>query len=143
MKDLYLPRSIEPVLKRAAAEFPVVVLTGPRQSGKTTLLKHLFSATHAYVSLEPPDVRTAAELDPRGFLQMHPAPVILDEVQYVPSLLPYIKEGVDNNRSRSGQYLLTGSQNLLLLFLIVVHYTRLNLILLLLLRALSIFQIVI
>ncbi len=111
----YIKRSLEPVLKKAAAEFPAVVLTGPRQSGKTTLLKHIFSKRHRYVSLEPPDVRAAAEEDPRGFLEMHSAPVIFDEVQYAPALLPYIKERIDNNRDAKGQYLLTGSQNLLMM----------------------------
>ena len=56
---------------RAAAEFSAVVLTGPRQSGKTTLLKHLFGETYGYVSLEPPDVRAAAVADPRGFLELY------------------------------------------------------------------------
>jgi len=106
---------LEPVVKKAAREFPAVVLTGPRQSGKTTLLKHLFADSREYVSLEPPDVRAAANADPRGFLAMHPAPVIFDEVQYAPELLPYIKERIDAQRERRGQYLLTGSQNLLLL----------------------------
>lgn len=95
--------------------FPVVVLTGPRQSGKTTLLKTLFGASHGYVSLEPPDIRAAASSDPRGFLALYPPPVIFDEVQYAPDLLPYVKEWIDAHRDRRGQYLLTGSQNLLLL----------------------------
>ena len=111
----YLKRSLEPVLNRAAAEFPGVVLTGPRQSGKTTLLKHLFGETHGYVSLELPDVRAAAAADPRGFLELHSPPVILDEVQYAPDLLPYIKEAIDARRQERGLYLLTGSQNLLLM----------------------------
>jgi len=111
----YIPRSLEPVLKRAAREFPVVTLTGPRQSGKTTLLAHVFGKRYAYVSLEPPDVRAAAISDPRGFLDMYPPPAIFDEVQYAPELFPYIKERVDAHRREKGQYLLTGSQNLLLM----------------------------
>ena len=115
MIQKYITRTLESVLERAAEEFPVVILTGPRQSGKTTLLQHLFAESYAYVSLEPPDVRAAASEDPRGFLAMYPPPAILDEVQYAPDLLPYIKERVDANRTEYGQYLLTGSQNLLLM----------------------------
>jgi predicted AAA+ superfamily ATPase len=114
MRRRYIPRALEPVLRKAAAQFPSVVLTGPRQSGKTTLLKHVFGENSGYVSLEPPDVRAAAAADPRGFLDMHPAPVIFDEVQYAPDLLPYIKESIDERRGAHGQYFLTGSQNLLL-----------------------------
>lgn len=114
MRRRYIPRALEPVLRKAAAQFPAVVLTGPRQSGKTTLLKHVFGEASGYVSLEPPDVRAAAAADPRGFLGMHPAPVIFDEVQYAPDLLPYIKESIDERRNARGQYFLTGSQNLLL-----------------------------
>ncbi len=109
----YIARSLEPVLLQAVKEFPAVVLTGPRQSGKTTLLRRLFNNTSRYVSLEPPDVRMAAVQDPRAFLAMHTPPVIFDEVQYAPDLLPYIKEKIDARRDLCGQYLLTGSQNLL------------------------------
>jgi predicted AAA+ superfamily ATPase len=113
MVQRYINRSLEPVLKKAVSEFPAVVLTGPRQSGKTTLLKHLFTEDFRYVSLDSPDFRAAATEDPRGFLEMYLPPVIFDEVQYAPDLLPYVKERIDAHRDRAGQYLLTGSQNLL------------------------------
>ncbi len=111
----YIERSLESLIRRAVKEFPAVVLTGPRQSGKTTLLKRLFGKRYPYVSLEPPDVRMAAAGDPRGFIESYPPPVIFDEVQYAPELLPYIKEKIDAERGKYGQYLITGSQNLLLM----------------------------
>ena len=114
MVSNYIERSLETVLKKAVSEFPAVVLTGPRQSGKTTLLKTIFGKKFDYISLEPPDIRAVGKEDPRGFLEMHPPPVIFEEVQYTPDLLPYIKERIDAHRERIGQYLLTGSQNLLL-----------------------------
>ncbi len=115
MPQTYIKRSLESVLKRAISEFPAVVLTGPRQSGKTTLLRRLLHDSFDYVSLEPPDVRAAASSDPRGMVEMHPPPVIFDEVQYAPDLLPYVKERIDSERDRPGQYVLTGSQNLLVM----------------------------
>jgi predicted AAA+ superfamily ATPase len=100
MSQGYIERSLEQVLKRAVSQFPAVVLTGPRQSGKTTLLKHLFSEVCGYVSMEPPDIRGAAVEDPRGFLDAYPPPVIIDEVQYAPELLPYVEERIDAQRDR-------------------------------------------
>ncbi len=114
MEVPFIERSLEPVVRRALKEFPALILSGPRQAGKTTLLRRLLSSTHDYVSLEPPDVRAAATRDPRGFLDMHPSPVLFDEAQYAPELFPYIKERIDANRSKSGQFVLTGSQNLML-----------------------------
>lgn len=111
----YIERGIERVLKKAIKEFPAIVLTGPRQSGKTTTLKHLFGKDYQYISLDPPDVRAAAIADPRGFLNQYAPPVIIDEIQHAPDLLPYIKERIDERRRERGQYLLTGSQNLLLI----------------------------
>lgn len=115
VSEAYISRSLEPVIQQAAREFPAVVLVGPRQSGKTTLLKHLFGERYPIISLELPDVRLIALNDPHGFLNLYPPPVIFDEIQYAPALLPYIKEKIDADRSQTGQYILTGSQNLLLM----------------------------
>ncbi len=114
MQHKYIQRSLEPIIKKAAAEFPAVVLTGPRQSGKTTLLKKIFGQRYKYISVELPDIREAASRDPRGFLAQYHQPVIIDEIQYTPDLLHYIKEKIDLDRNEPGQFLLTGSQNLLL-----------------------------
>jgi predicted AAA+ superfamily ATPase len=92
-----------------AAGFPVVVLTGPRQSGKTTLVRTVFPDKR-YLSLENPDNRLFATEDPRGFLASYPDGAIFDEVQRVPELLSYIQGIVDDQRS-AGRYILTGSQN--------------------------------
>ena len=100
-------RFIEPQLQRLAAQFPVITITGPRQSGKTTLAQHHF-AGYDYVNLEEPEIRTYAIEDPKGFLSDHPAPLIIDEVQRVPALLSYIQVISDRER-KLGQYVLTGS----------------------------------
>jgi len=102
-----IPRLIEPQLRRLAAQFPVITITGPRQSGKTTLAQYYFKNCD-YVNLEEPEIRAYAEEDPKGFLADHPAPLIIDEVQRVPALLSYIQVISDRNR-KLGQYVLTGS----------------------------------
>lgn len=88
-------------------------MTGPRQSGKTTLLKQIFS-DYRYVSLENPDMRAFATEDPVGFLKLYDENVILDEVQRVPSLFSYI-QGIVDDSGKMGQYILSGSQNFHLL----------------------------
>jgi hypothetical protein len=92
-----------------ATLYPIVGVTGPRQSGKTTLAKFLFPS-HAYVSLENLDTRFHAENDPRGFLSAYDKGAIFDEVQHVPHLLSYLQENVDINPTK-GRFILTGSQN--------------------------------
>lgn len=108
-------REIEELFLTSVKMFPVVILTGARQTGKSTLCKTLLRATHRYVSLEDPDIRHQAIEDPRTFLQNFPAPVIFDEIQYAPELPSYIQGIVDEHRTRYGQYILTGSQNFLLM----------------------------
>lgn len=110
----FKPRVLAKTIYKAIKTFPAVVLTGPRQSGKTTLLKMLFANTHAFVSLENPDVRLRAREDPIGFLNQYKPPVIIDEIQYLPELLSYIKTKIDEDR-HPGQWLLTGSQNFVLM----------------------------
>ena len=107
------PRYIEPVLDAALADTPVVCLLGPRQVGKSTLVQQL-RPKRAYISFDDQNLLDAARNDPVGFVQGLPEPVILDEVQRVPELMPAIKSVVDKRRL-PGRFLLTGSANLLLL----------------------------
>ena len=102
-----IQREIQQQLLKLAAMYPVVTITGPRQSGKTTLAKMTFPQ-YRYVSLENFDIRQMAEADPRGFLKSYAPPVIFDEIQRVPKLLSFIQTAVDEDKSY-GQYILTGS----------------------------------
>ena len=89
---MFIHRHLEKAFLEANDFFSVLLLTGARQVGKTTFLKEIATAGRKFVSLDPPDVRTGAERDPRLFLADNPPPVIIDEIQHVPQLLPYIKE---------------------------------------------------
>ena len=108
-----ISRTIEAHVLRVAEKFPVVTITGPRQSGKTTLCKNLFPKK-TYVTLEEPDVRARALDDPRGFLKELSAGAILDEVQRAPELLSYL-QGMVDDAPNPGRFILTGSQNFNLL----------------------------
>ncbi len=105
----YLHRKLEKPLKEALGQFPAVLITGPRQAGKSTLLQHSLK-DYNYVSFDDILIRNLAESDPALFLKTYEAPLIIDEIQYVPSLLSYLKINIDANRRKHGQYVLTGSQ---------------------------------
>lgn len=115
MNTPYVRRTIEPAFRASLEQFPAVVITGPRQSGKTTLVRHVLGDRASYVSLEDPDTRESAIADPRGFLATHQEPLILDEIQRAPSLLSYLQSVIDADRRRSGRFVLTGSQNIMVL----------------------------
>jgi len=105
---MWIARQAEPLVRRMARQFPAVLVTGARQTGKTSLLRHLFPRA-AYLSLDLPANAEAARTAPDALLEHYPAPVIVDEIQYAPSLLRHLKVRIDRQRS-PGRYLLTGSQ---------------------------------
>jgi predicted AAA+ superfamily ATPase len=109
---MIIKRVLENKLKQLRSKFPVISLTGPRQSGKTTLVKYAFDDMD-YVSLEDPDTREFAQTDPRGFLAGYTKGVIIDEAQRVPDLFSYIQTIIDTH-NKPGMFILTGSQNFLL-----------------------------
>ncbi len=109
MKFRYFRRAIEPRIRKAGENFPVIILTGPRQSGKSTLLSRIFPK-HTYVSLDDPSFRALAKRDPKLFLSDFGSHVFIDEIQYAPELLPFIKMSVDRNPDKGGAFVLTGSQ---------------------------------
>lgn len=106
----YISRNLETVVTQVSKEYPVVLVTGPRQVGKTTMLQKLMEGTNrGYVSLDDLNERSIAKTDPELFLQLHKPPILIDEVQYAPELFTYIKMHVDKNHN-AGDFWLTGSQ---------------------------------
>ncbi len=110
----YIDRKISQRIREASQHFPAVVVTGARQTGKTTLLRHLFP-DHNYVTLDRPLTAEQAELDPQAFLERFPPPLIIDEIQYAPSLFRFLKIKIDENREKKGQFIMTGSQKFTLM----------------------------
>jgi len=106
---MYIKRAVEDSVLRISKTFPVLLVTGPRQVGKTTLLKQLADGSRRYVTLDDPDIRNMARNDPALFMQRYTPPVLIDEIQYAPQIFPYIKMSVDNS-GEMGAYWLTGSQ---------------------------------
>lgn len=111
---MYFQRTLAAVIQKSSKSFPVVMLTGARQTGKTTLLKNL-DPKRTFVTLDDLDLRRLAKEDPKLFLERFPPPVFIDEFQYAPEILPYIKIAVDEKRTRlapcRGDFWLSGSQN--------------------------------
>lgn len=106
---MYIRRLLTPFIKKLLGQFPAILLSGARQSGKSTLLQKNFP-DYTYVTLDDLQARDMAKNDPQLFLDFYKAPVIIDEIQNVPDLLSYIKIQIDRNRKKKGQYILTGSQ---------------------------------
>ena len=105
----YIKRDIEPLVLDVARSYSAVIITGPRQVGKTTTLRRLLGEGRRFVSLDNKENKRLAQTDPELFLSLNPAPVIIDEVQYAPELFPYIKMEIDNG-APAGSFLMTGSQ---------------------------------
>ncbi len=106
---MYVSRTLEAFLEKATKQFPVLMVTGARQVGKTTLLQQLAGKKRQYVSLDNPLILNLAKEDPALFFQRYQPPILIDEIQYAPELLPYIKMAVDEDRN-PGRFWLTGSQ---------------------------------
>lgn len=107
--DKYIKRDMEELVLSLSEEYSCILISGPRQVGKSTMLEHIMTSDRNKVTLDDLNERALAKTDPEMFLAMHPAPVLIDEVQYAPELFPYIKMRIDNG-APAGSYWLTGSQ---------------------------------
>jgi len=114
MMSRYLPRTLGNFFRKADKQFPVLLVTGARQVGKTTFVQNLRDEARTYVTLDDPTLRSLAKEDPALFLQRLRPPLLIDEFQYAPELLPYIKMAVDRSR-KPGLFWLTGSQQFLVM----------------------------
>ena len=106
----YIKRDLEPKILSLSKEYSAILITGPRQVGKTTILRQLMQKNRAYVTLDDLEDRAMAQNDPALFLQLHDRPILIDEVQYAPQLFSYIKIEIDNG-AEPGSFWLTGSQS--------------------------------
>jgi predicted AAA+ superfamily ATPase len=111
---MYYSRSLKDVWLDASKQFPVLLLTGPRQVGKTTFLKHVCEKERTYITLDDPPTRSLANEDPGLFMKRFEPPLLIDEIQYAPKLMPYIKIAVDSSK-KTGLFWLTGSQQFLMM----------------------------
>jgi predicted AAA+ superfamily ATPase len=111
---MYYSRSLKDIWLKASRQFPVLLLTGPRQVGKTTFLKHICPAGRSYITLDDPPTRALANEDPGLFMKRFTGQLLIDEIQYAPNLMPYIKMAVDSS-GKKGQFWLTGSQQFLMM----------------------------
>lgn len=111
---MYISRTLQQQVEKVSSFFPVVLVTGPRQVGKTTMLKSCMEKNRTFVSLDELEIRAIAKSDPALFFQKYKAPLLIDEIQYAPELFPYIKSIVDES-NETGMFWLTGSQQFLLM----------------------------
>ncbi len=111
---MWIKRELEEEVKKISIEFPVIVITGPRQVGKTAIVEKSFP-DYLYVSLDSPALAEMAETMPEEFLRRFPPPAVLDEIQYAPAIFRHIKQYVDQHREQNGLFILSGSQNFVLM----------------------------
>ena len=106
---MWIKREYQELIQESVSNRPAVLITGARQTGKTSILAHMYP-DYSFVSLDLPSMAELAENEPESFLREFPPPVIIDEAQYAPKLFRHLKRFIDHSRAKNGQFLLTGSQ---------------------------------